>query len=111
MSKREKKTTTRRDFMKIAAIGGALLGLQGAVLPRSSEADAGGKQMGGGSQLDTIIDFHAHLYPASFKAVPNRPPSLFDVKRLFAQQKEADVDTSVISYRMFAAGERRCNPR
>lgn len=104
MNKKEKNNgTTRRDFMKIAAIGGAFLGFQSAVLPRPSEADVSGREMRGGSQLDTIIDFHAHLYPPSFKAVANRPPSLFDVERLFAQQKEADVSTTVISYPMFSA--------
>jgi len=104
MSKKGKNEgTTRRDFMKIAAMGGAFLGLQGAVLPRSSEADASGRQMGGGGQWDTIIDFHAHLFPPGSKSVAKPTPLLFDVERLFAQQREADVNTTIISNPMLSA--------
>lgn len=103
MSEKEKqKGTTRRDFMKTVAAGGAFLGLQSAAFPTPSEADDSGKQTQGQSQPDITIDFHAHLFPRGSKSVASPTPLLYDVDHLFAQQAEAGVNTTVITNPMLS---------
>ncbi len=102
MSEKERrKGTTRRDFIKTIAVGGAFLGLQSAA--KVSAADEIGRKTRDQSQSDLIIDFHAHLFPRGSKSVNAPTPLLYDVEHLYAQQIEAGVNITVITNPMLGA--------
>jgi aminocarboxymuconate-semialdehyde decarboxylase len=104
MDKKENnQRTTRRDFIKTVAIGGAVLGLQNAAFGAPSGTDSGDKQTSQ-SRPDVVIDFHAHLFPAGGSKAVNIPtPLLYDVNLLYAHQVDAGVDMTVISNAMLSA--------